>query len=119
MIANVAVPGVVGIPEIFPLEASSDSPAGREPEVTAKVIDPSPSTVTVNAYSTPAVPATGAPEVNTGVVTTERTPPPASRRDGRRPLSRTPACAPAVTARAARGAGGRETASPGSAAIPM
>lgn len=47
VIVNEYRPGVVGVPEMIPVEGSRVSPGGRVPPVTANVIGPVPVAVTV------------------------------------------------------------------------
>ena len=68
---NVALPEVVGVPVMVPVDPFSWRPAGSAPAVTANVGDGVPDAVTVNEYGVPAVAPGGVPEVIVGDVETD------------------------------------------------
>jgi hypothetical protein len=68
VIVKLAVPDEVGVPLITPVEVLSDSPAGNEPAVIAKVKGPVPVGVMVWLYGKPVVAPGCAPLVSPGAV---------------------------------------------------
>jgi hypothetical protein len=69
---NVAGPAAVGVPDTIPVTASSTSPAGNAPEVTANVAAV-PDAATGELYAAPTVPSGSEPVVINGATTAERT----------------------------------------------